>query len=185
MIKKIEHALSAIDNKYLTVDKINYERMFQFELYHQIKMQNIEQTDLTPEFKKESKYFRENPFSETIGNYIPDLLIHNFNNRENQNIAIEIKSINRNNMNSIYNDIKKLMCYCHNSANALNYRIGLLILYDGDFIKKYNRVRIYKSKIKDLFNYTYNPVEIWLLKENHSIIKYAKEYFQRGYTPNN
>ena len=179
MLLKIEKALASIDRRYINSEGLNYEKMVQFELYHQIRLQNIEGSDLTPEFKKESKFFKENPFNESIGQYIPDLLIHSYNNKENQNVAIEVKSIRRSAMYSIWSDIKKLMCYCHAAENALNYKIGILILYDGNFIEKAKRAKIYKSKILDLFNYAYNPVEIWVLQDDHTIKKYNKGNIHR------
>ena len=179
MIDQIECALAAIDSKYWTTGELRYERMVQFELYHQIRMLNVNEVELTPEYKKESRYFAENPFSENIGDYIPDFLFHNVFDQSNQNVAIEIKDLNTNNMGKIHRDIKKLMCYCHSSANSLNYKIGILILYGDDFIPKLKRAKKYKIEIIRLFNYAYNPVEIWHIGTDKTVKRYKKEDMQR------
>lgn len=175
MIVKLEQAIKAIDPKYVTNERLKYERLFQFELYHQIRLLKVDEAELTPEYKKESKYFIENPFSETIGDYIPDLLIHNINNKTSQNLAIEIKSITKNGMDNIYFDIKKLMCYCHKTEGALNYKIGILILFDGDFLAKFRRARKYGNEIRELYRYSYNPVEIWVVTNDLEVNKYNKD----------
>jgi len=179
VIDEIERALAAIDSKYWTTEKLRYERMIQFELYHQIRRQNANEVELTPEYKKESRYFAQNPFSEKIGTYIPDFLIHSVGDKSNQNVAIEIKDLNTNDMGKIHKDIKKLMCYCHNSVHSLNYRIGILILYGDDFIPKLKRAKKYKDEIIGLFNYAYNPVEIWHIGTDKTIKRYKKEDMQR------
>lgn len=179
MIDKIETALTKIDGKYITNEKLNYEKIIQFELYHQMRILKVDECELTPEYKKESHYFKENPFSHDIGDYIPDLLMHKLDDKSNQLVAIEIKNLKKNNMAKIYKDIMKLMCYCHKSETSLNYKIGLLIVYGDCFITKLNKARIYKHKIVDLFNYAYNPVEIWLLTNDKVIKKYKKEDIQQ------
>ena len=151
------------------------EREFQAEYYHQlresldrIKNRNIE---VTMETGKNAINFRDRIFDNAwirnwffrnraniiTGDYyrrLPDLLIHEYNNKHNQLYAIEIKK--ETSPTAILTDLVKLIVYCN---GRLKYKKGILILI--------NPTRNIKEvpSIKELLK-NYPEIEIWIAKPN-------------------
>lgn len=157
---KLEDTLKLIETIYFHRN----ERDFSYELYHNLRGMEIK-VDLTAETPKRGysipKILLENIFFHkhffTKENYdfatakfkkTPDLLFHEYQNRNHQLIAIEIKPLSKSD-NLILTDIAKLMFY---TKGPLNYENKT----------KINRLKIKCSKIL----IDYSAIEIWIVYPN-------------------
>ena len=164
MLELLRTSIDAIDHKYLE----RKERDFAYELYHQIRLLKLPvNTEITCEFPKTRfnfddqimddrlvrKYFFSDEISESarILRY-PDLLIHEFDNLNQQLLAIEIKR--GGNGNQIKKDLAKLIVYC---KGRLNYKKGVLIIIQPR--RNINQLITVPDIRKMLINYP--EVEIW------------------------
>jgi|GEM_PF-4900814 len=166
--KELIKALKSIGVIYLQRN----ERDFTYELYHQLRKLklNIDVTAETPKssyrFPEKlinSKFFKDYFF--TSENYdvvnnsynrTPDLLFHEYDSKNRQLLACEIKPLSQRNK-LIYKDIAKLLYY---SESNLRYESGILILFSpNDNDRKLNRLK--NKYLKALVNFP--KIEIWII----------------------
>ncbi len=169
--KELIKALKSIDVIYLQRN----ERDFTYELYHQLRKLklNIDVTAETPKrpFRVPSELIKnlffqnyffsfknfnlvDNHFSRT-----PDLLLHEYENKNRQIFAFEIKPLSKNN-ELIYKDISKLLFYTNSS---LRYQCGILILFSpNDNDRKINQLKNKYQKVLIEFP----QIEIWIVYPN-------------------
>ena len=170
IINELESAIESIESKYFS----RQERDFAYELYHQMRLRELpNQVEVTCETGKKrfnygdkvfsnriicENFFKNNPNVPDFIYRVPDLLIHEYKNREQQLIAVEIKKNPSN--NEILRDLSKLTAYCYGN---LNYKKGILMLF------KYNRNTIKEYKqIKELLK-QYEKIEIWIITPEKKI----------------
>lgn len=151
---------------------VRNERDFCYELYHQVRKLNIG-IDVTAETPKSSyripallvnnSFFNNHFFSSknfdvtnNCFNRTPDLLIHEYDNKNKQLFAVEIKPLNKQN-DHIFKDVAKLMFY---TESALEYKSGILILFSSNE----NNRKI--EQLKNQFQKTlkdFSKIEIWIV----------------------
>jgi hypothetical protein len=148
------------------------ERDFSYELYHQLRKLNLN-IDITAETPKCSyripeslisnlffkRYFFQSEnfdLASNCFNRTPDLLFHEYENRNNQLIAVEIKplgSISK----LIYRDVAKLLYY---TKSNLQFRCGIMILFSPqESEKKINELNI---KFQNVIT-EFPEIEIWII----------------------
>lgn len=158
------------------------ERDFTYELYHQLRKLKLK-IDVTAETPKSSfripeklinsKFFKNYFFSsenyDVIHNFFnrtPDLLFHEYNNKNRQLLACEIKALSKSN-DLIYKDISKLLYYTNSS---LRYECGILILFSpNDNDRKLNQLKNKYQKVLIEFP----QIEIWIVYPNRIHIIWA------------
>lgn len=168
----LKEAINSIQIKYLERN----ERDFAYELYSKLKSidfgENIEVTSESTKkrFSINDKIF-ENPLvrryffnnnnliPQNIHKY-PDLLIHEYDNRNNQLLAIEIKK--RISIQLILKDLAKLIVYCKGN---LKYKKGILVLVNPNNLRQ-NLIEV--PEIKKLI-IDYPEIEIWIVKPNGNL----------------
>jgi hypothetical protein len=174
-VKILKQVISKMDERYFK----RGERDFAYELYHQIRI--LTSADTSPEIRKKNS-FKENKIEtgpeitknsvteqvkdnkilqkyffkgKSIANrfLIPDLVIHEYSNNENQHLCVEIKK--KAIKADIIRDLSKLAIYC---KGYLNYKKGVLLLLSGnsDRIKNY-------VEIKEILN-EFPELEIWIVR---------------------
>lgn len=171
-------ALKSIDVIYLQRN----ERDFTYELYHQLRKLklNIDVTAETPKrpFRIPSEliknlFFQNYFFSSKNFNLVnsrfsrtPDLLFHEYENKNRQILACEIKPLSKNN-DLIYRDLSKLLYY---SKSSLRYECGILILFSpNDNDRKLNQLKNKYQKVLIEFP----QIEIWIVYPNRIHIIWA------------
>lgn len=176
--KKLIKALKSIDGKYYQRN----ERDFTYELYHQLRKLklNIDVTAETPKrpiripFELIKNLFFQNYFFlsknlnlvENHFNRTPDLLFHEYENKNRQILACEIKPLSKNN-ELIYRDISKLLYY---TKSSLRYKYGVLILFSpNDNDRKLNQLKNKYQKVLIEFP----QIEIWIVYPNRIHIIWA------------
>lgn len=154
------------------------ERDFTYEVYHKIREtvlnDGIEITAETPKsghkIPKElleddffiKYFFNKNNFDFENGKFsrTPDLLFHEYINRNQQLVAFEVKNAFEN-LTKIKVDLAKLAFY---NRGPLKYKKCILLLYSNN-----NRVSdIYIQEIKDFLK-RYPEIEIWIVKPQTKI----------------
>ncbi len=160
-------AISRIDEKYYH----RHERDFAYEFYHQLRIlkwpKNVEVTCETP--KKRFSYrdpilmdtlvrqcFFNDEVNEnrTIHRY-PDILIHEYENRNQQLVAVEIKK--QYSADSITRDLAKLAVYC---KGRLKYKRGILIVINPN--RNFNRI-LERPEVKTLLQ-DFPEIQIWIAR---------------------
>lgn len=135
MLELLNVAILNVEERYF----FRKERDFAYELYHQLRLLKLPlNTEVTCEHPKARFKFsdaifnepliRRNFFSDEINENkricrYPDLLIHEFDNRNQQLLAIEIKRGGA--ASQIKKDLAKLIVYCR---GRLKYQKGVLII---------------------------------------------------------
>jgi hypothetical protein len=164
MIELLKSAIKNIERRYFERN----ERDFSYELYHQIRLLKLPlNVEVTCEFPKtrfrfndlvlEDQLVRKYFFSDEINENVrilryPDLLIHEFDNRNQQLLAIEIKRSG--NANEIKKDLAKLIVYCR---GRLKYKNGVLIIIQpSNQINELLEIPDIREMLKE-----YPEVEIW------------------------
>lgn len=148
------------------------ERDFTYELYHQLRKLKLN-IDVTAETPKSSYRFPEKLINSkffkdyfiTFENYdvvnnsynrTPDLLFHEYDSKNRQLLACEIKPLSQRNK-LIYKDIAKLLYY---SESNLRYECGILILFSpNDNDRKLNQLKNKYQKVLIEFP----QIEIWII----------------------
>jgi hypothetical protein len=180
--KELKKVLKSIDEKYFQRN----ERDFSYELYHKLRGLNLD-VDVTAETPKRpyripelllNNSFFKNHFFKTENydlekndyNRIPDLLFHQYENKNKQLIACEIKPLSTSN-ELICRDLSKLLYY---TKSNLRYKYGVLILFStNENDLKINRLKnLYEKALKNFFE-----IEIWIVypKRVHVIRAAEKE----------
>ncbi len=176
MVNFLKSALGKINQKYFN----RGEREFCAELYHQLrilleKQKNIEVTTETIKTQisytdnifndpKIRDYFfnPKNKFSDKIRRQ-PDILIHDYNTANNQELIIEVKK--NHNTTLIKSDLSKLIVYC---CGRLNYKKGILILLNTSN-QTIDNIR--NNREIDSLLTQYTKVEIWSVSySNNGVI---------------
>ncbi|NDA62832.1 MAG: hypothetical protein EBX50_12430 [Chitinophagia bacterium] len=172
-------ALKSIDGIYFQRN----ERDFSYEFYHQLRCikLDIDITSETPKYTyriKEKliknsffiKYFFRNENSNAplyTYNRRPDLLFHEYENKNRQILACEIKPLSKNN-ELICKDISKLLYYTNSD---LSYKYGVLILFtQNDNDRKLNQLKNKYQKVLIEFP----QIEIWIAYPNRIHIIWAE-----------
>ena len=177
MLKLLRIALSNINTKYFERN----ERDFSYELYHQIRILKLpKETEVTCESSKKrfsindtilnnkliKRCFFSNGINENSRIYrYPDLLIHEYDNMNQQLIAVEIKK--RVDPTLIKRDLAKLVVYC---KGLLNYKSGVLIIINPNDISRIIEMPDIREMLK-----LYPEVQIWIAKPNKPIEIICKE----------
>lgn len=126
-----------------------------------------------PEKLINSKFFKDYFFAsenyDVVNNSFnrtPDLLFHEYENKNRQILACEIKPLSKNN-ELIYNDISKLLYYTN---SRLRYECGILILFSPtDNDRKLNQL---KNKYQKAL-IEFPQIEIWIVYPNRIHIIWA------------
>jgi len=164
----LSESLKKINEKYFS----RHERDFSYELYHLLRSvisNNVELTAETPKGKFEvvqillesiffCKYFyNQNNFSLESNSYkkSPDLLIHEYDTRKKQLIAIEIKPLDKS-VSLILTDVTKLMFY---TKCELKYKSGILILFSKDL--NHRKITQIQNNINNSLIH-FPEIEIWV-----------------------
>ncbi len=163
----LKEAIKSIDQKYFHRN----EKDFQFELYHQLKKLNLPpRTEVTCETVKKRFSYNDNVlddpiikkhfFRDEINPNIkihryPDLLIHEYDTRDNQFLAIEIKKTYS--PQSIKKDLAKLAVYC---AGKLKFKKGIMIILSP----RRNSIVEIPEVPEILINFP--MIEIWILNRS-------------------
>jgi hypothetical protein len=163
MLEILKTAIKNIVPKYFE----RKERDFSYELYHQLRLFQLPfGTEVTCEHPKRRFSFNDSIINEPLikRNFFadeidenkkifryPDLLIHEFENRNQQLLAVEIKK--QFNVIQIKRDLAKLIVYCR---GRLNYKNGILIVIQPN---NFNRI-IEVPEIREMLK-NYPEVEIW------------------------
>lgn len=174
-LENLEKSIKKIDAIYL---KRN-ERDFSYELYHQIRKLNFGKNfGVTSETVKKTflqvsgetskniinesdeifkdKLIKEHFFKKgskvNSNRRFPDLLLHDYHNKNNQILAIEIK---RNNLKAgILRDLSKLVVYCYGN---LVYENGILLL-----VNPKNEKTIENKDVNTILK-NYPKIQIWIV----------------------
>lgn len=168
LIEKLKTALITIEDKYF----VRNERDFSYELYYRLRSNKFPvNVEVSCETRKERFSFDDDIFSNPLirkyffGNNqnpnrdiwrYPDLLIHEYNNRNHQHLAIEIKQARNINNTSILKDLAKLIVYCR---GRLKYEKGIFILINSNI----NFGAIPNEKTKEIL-FEFPEIEIWIVK---------------------
>lgn len=164
MLEKLDAAIKSIDTVYFDRN----ERDFAYELYHQLRKTKFPQNvEVTCETRKnrfsyndrilDNRLIRKNFFTDETNinrgiHRYPDLLIHEYENRKNQLLALEIKkTIGR---KSLLRDLSKLAVYCY---GQLKYKKGVMIIVNP----RTNQI-IEIPEVKELLK-AFPKVEIWVV----------------------
>jgi len=162
----IKESILSIQEKYFIQDTVNKERkkynerVFCYELYHQIRLRQSRFEGLTISGEAVKSEFQFSKLGSK--NKTPDLLIHNFGTTVNNEVVFEIKtSINR---NSVINGLKKdfitLDLFTDNTTTNIDYKLGIYLLINSDYfdVVKSNE-KIYRSIKKIIKKNT--RIEVW------------------------
>jgi hypothetical protein len=114
-------AISEIRNSFLRTptiaEPIEGERVFCYELYHQLRLLLGDDLDIAGKTIKKKEIF-----DSLTSNQIPDLIIHSQGNLERQDMVVEVKtnSSTIKNKDKVFNDLKKLYDYLNGPLNDPN-----------------------------------------------------------------
>lgn len=163
MLEILSRAIESIQPKYFE----RKERDFSYELYHQFRLLNlkndIEVTAETPksnlfgnQISVENEELRNllnsNGIRHEAVTRVPDIIIHEYENLNQQLLAIEIKKSAS--INQVKRDLAKLIAYCR---GRLMYKNGVLILINP----RNNINRIFEvPEIREMLR-NYPEIEIW------------------------
>ena len=175
-ITKLELALRKISSTYYKVSgmkgvELYNERIFLMELYHQLRIIYKDHSYyIDGEYRKGIKHFLDIEENYTI---IPDLIIHERERMENNIVAIELKTTPILTAKQICRDLDKLNKLT--DPKILNYKIGIFLIINYDFRKRFNVMRNnFKEIIRDCIKKS-PRVAIWnisaydILKKNKKI----------------
>lgn len=135
-LKYICEAIGRVDKPYFNVQSavlsdIKRERVFCYELYHQMRLILGDRKDLT--INGEINKVAHSHFSEYLKNADPDFIFHTQGTHTNNRIVMEVKcSID--NSNEIEADLKTLLEFLNNSQNQeYSYNVGVFLLIRHNF----------------------------------------------------
>lgn len=107
------------------------ERVFAYELYHQLRLRFDSAFYVHGEFRKGLSLLLSSCSDATI---IPDIVIHQSDTLENNLIAVEIKSTPALTLSEILADIEKLEFLTRPSPlGGLNFQIGIMLIVNTEF----------------------------------------------------
>ncbi len=160
-VEEFKKAITLIDKKYITVsmyelpDKRYRERVYCYELYHQLRKILGDDYDymLDGELDKKSHPI----FKKKIGAKIPDFVVHHRGVMEHNLVIIEVKSIRNieNDFSNLEKDIGKILEF----IKQAEYHYGIMLIYSNGFDRINNNIiETFREKIKD---YSENIFLIW------------------------
>ncbi len=155
--ERIKTAISHIDSKYF----VRNERDFAYEFYYQLRLisyhEKINMICETEKNRFNNGYrFSKSQVAPENTCRVPDILIHYYDNRKQQLIALEIKM--HPTISQLLKAFAKLAVY---NKGKLRYQKSILILFYFD-----------KNKLIEILSSTEllkNHVEVWILKPNEKI----------------
>jgi len=162
-LTKFKTALLNVAPEYFKIPAIQgqihlNERAFAFELYHQLRLVYAGHNwYINGELRKGLTFLPSYQLDNTL---IPDLVVHHHTTTDNNIIAIEIKSNPKVTGYEVINDLEKLEIYTRPGEDCLNYQIGILLITNCDFMKKFLNMRIQnRTRIIELLNF--HRIAIW------------------------
>jgi hypothetical protein len=105
------------------------ERIFAYELYHQVRLQFTEHWYVNGEFRKGLSLV---PRVDRRDWVIPDLVIHQPATTENNLVVVEIKSSRNLLPTDLLNDLRKLEMFT-DPKQGLGFSIGIMLIVNSDF----------------------------------------------------
>jgi hypothetical protein len=136
----IKKSLLQVEEKYLEQNTVNLsrkkynERVFCYELYHQLRLNGEAFKNLTISGEAVKSEFQ---FKNLGKNKTPDILIHNFGTNKTNEVVIEVKTTT--NKQSVLQGLKKdfitLDLFTDNTTVKIDYKLGILILFHFDFFE--------------------------------------------------
>jgi len=179
VIEILKNALNSVENRYYTRN----ERDFSYELYYQLRSNDFPlNIEVSCETRKQKFSFEDNIFDDPlIRKYFfgsnnnpnrdiwrfPDLLIHEYNSKKHQQLAVEIKKARNINNTVILKDLSKLIVYCR---GRLNYKHGILIVVGAINTIPNEKIREFLLK--------YSELEIWIVSPKNIQIINASTLIQ-------
>ncbi|SNR73689.1 hypothetical protein [Flavobacterium sp. ov086] len=148
----IKDSLCNVEKKYIeqitVTSRTKYnERVFCYELYHQLRRKSEEFKNLTISGEAVKSEFQ---FKNLGKNKTPDILIHNFGTIENNEVVIEVKTSK--NKQSVLQGLKKdilvLDLFTDNTTLKIDYKLGLYIVFHFDFFELLNENEKIKKSVK-------------------------------------
>jgi hypothetical protein len=171
IIQQLKNAIVTIDNKYFQ----RKERDFSYEIYHQMRRYEYQfNVEVSSESVKnrfslddeilQDKLIRSCFFNvnQDINRNIirfPDLIFHEYDTLNHQELAIEIKKIF--NPELITRDIAKLAVYCY---GRLKYKKGIFILVNPN--PRRNVLEV--PNVRELLE-RFPEIEIWIARPSQEI----------------
>lgn len=163
LINLIEDALENVGEEYYQLNTIyrpiNRERVFCYELYHQMRLlqdgRKLNNIQIHGEIDKRGHI----NFKGAHRN--PDFVFHIPGNMEGNTIVVEVKGRIENN-NGVYKDIETLSKF---TDKKLYYRAGVLIIYNYSIDEFWNRTGEYI--INKLSEDKYNTDKIIIISKKH------------------
>jgi len=135
------------------------ERVFCYEFYHQLRLYQKEFKDLAISGEAVKSNFQ---FNNLGNNKTPDILIHNFGTIENNEVVIEVK-ISKN-KDSVLQGLKKdfltLDLFTENSHTKIDYKIGILLLINFDFLELLSENEKIKNYVATIIKDN-SRIEVW------------------------
>ncbi len=172
--KVIKKSLCNVEKKYLeqitVTSRTKYnERVFCYELYHQLRCKSEEFKNLTISGEAVKSEFQ---FRNLGNNKTPDILIHNFGTIENNEVVIEVKTSK--NKQSVLQGLKKdilvLDLFTDNTTVKIDYKLGLYIVFHFDFFDLLNENEKIKNYVKRILSRN-KSIVLWNIPEP----KYCKD----------
>ena len=159
--KHFKKAITLIDEKYISVsmyklpDKRYRERVYCYELYHQLRklLDDNYEYMLDGELDKKAHPIIE----KNIGAKIPDFIVHYRSNMEHNLAIIEVKPIKSVNasLSNLKDDLDKIIDF----IKIAEYHYGIMLIYSNGFDEINEKiVEAFKEKTKD---YSKKILLIW------------------------
>jgi hypothetical protein len=188
----IKGCLLNIEKKYIeqpTIDisraKYN-ERVFCYELYHQLRLQKDTFKNLTISGEAVKSEFQIRNLGK---NKTPDLLIHNFGTINDNEVVIEVKTSK--NKHSVLQGLKKdfltLDLFTDNTTVKIDFKLGIFILFHFDFFDLLNENEKISCFVKKILSRN-KRIVVWNIKNpkfseeklmNDSVTVYSNDVLKR------
>ena len=160
-VEKFKKAITLIDEKYITVsmyklpDKRYRERVYCYELYHQLRKLLGDDYDYMLDGELDKK---AHPIIEkNIGAKIPDFVVHYRSYMDHNLVIIEVKSIR--NIEDKFSNLEKDLGKILDFIEQAEYHYGIMLIYSNGFDRFNNNIlETFKEKTKD---YSENIFLIW------------------------
>ncbi len=137
------------------------ERVFAYELYHQMRLSFKGAWYVNGEFRKGMRVVPE-ICSDAV--MIPDLVVHQPDSLEENLLAVEIKAAPRLRTDQLIMDAEKLDFYTRPTQHkpaGLGFAVGIMLIVNADFPAFYNRLPTNKAKrLRSAFG-RFGQVAIW------------------------
>lgn len=163
-VETLKNALFSVDPSYYSVitpleDSQYIERVFAYELYHQMRLRFpvkngcVDSMVIHGEYRKALKFVPDLENERTV---IPDLVVHQSQTLQNNLLAIEIKSSRYPKPKDIIADLDKLRYY----SQRLRFDVTLLIMINSKFEDVYFKNDADRNEISSILH-SCGKVRIW------------------------